>query len=356
MLSYRSHVGRVTLITAIFTAASLAHAQGVKAIQMGAPASAPATPAKAPDSLDVPPSARAKVKAKGDSLMDLGAGQGGNAVPPAGSPIPSPYGGESLPNMAVDHVAPMTPAEELWVRKQLLERQQAQTQNINGPAPKPVTTVYTLDLSPGAAPPVIRISPLQGAVVTFVDAAGRPWPAKLAHNFAEKVIAVEEFTDHEISVGLKTQDPINAGVAVALKGLNAVVLTILSGQTETDRTVTLVVPRYLDNSPPGVGMVKGEPALPVGDLMNFLLRTPPATATKLDVDGIEDALAWQISPTRMVIRTKALVVSGYFRSQGLGDGTAVYETQLSPSIRVAQEGVLKLVHLNGLQVSETSKK
>jgi intracellular multiplication protein IcmK len=365
MSSYRSHVGRITALAALIAVASQAYGQGVKSIPMGGAASAAAAataPATAPDSLAVPPSAIAKVRARDGSALGLGIGGSGNTAVPAGTPIPSPYGGggaqgEGLAGMALDKVAPLTNEEVLWLRKSLQGREDANTQSISGPTAKPVTTVYTLDLSPGSTPPVIRISPQQGAVVTFLDAAGRPWPATVAHSFGDKVIAVESFTEHQISVGLKTRDPVNAGIAVALKGLpNAIVLTVLSGQTETDRVVTLVVPRYLDNSPPGVGMVKGEPALPVGDLMNFLLRTPPTTAIKLEVEGLEDALAWQISSSRMVIRTKALVVSGYFRSQGLGDGTAVYETQLSPSIRVAQDGVLKVVHLTGLQVSEASKK
>jgi intracellular multiplication protein IcmK len=339
---------------------SVAHAQGVKPVPMGGAASAAAQPT-APSSLVVPPAAIAKVKAKDESAMGLGLNHVGNSAAPSGAPIPSPYGAgdssENLAAMARDRVAPMTPEQILWLRDQLQASEDAMTQNIKGPVAKPVTTVYTLDLSPGATPPTIRISPQQGAVVTFLDAAGRPWPATVAHNFGDKVIDVESFTEHQISVGLKTQQPVNAGIALALKGLpSAIVLTVLSGQPETDRTVTLVVPRYLDNSAPGVGLVKGEPALPAGDLMNFLLRTPPASATKLEVDGLEDALAWQISPTRMVIRTKALVLTGFFRSQGLGDGTAVYETQLSPSIRVTQDGVLKVVHLNGLQFTESSKK
>jgi intracellular multiplication protein IcmK len=363
-VSHRGYVAAAFLACC----AALANAQGVTAVAMAQPPQSPASaPATAPDSLTVPPGAIARSRTPDTAPIFQGRPAGAapapvNAVAP-GTPLPSPYpgagaGGDGLVGNALDRTAPLTPEEILVLRKRLYERDEAMNQNVVGPVSKPVTTVYTLDLSPGATPTVIRVSPFQGAIVTFVDAAGRPWPATIADNFAGNLIDVKQFTDNQVSVGLKRPEPINAGVAVSLKGLttSAVALTVLSGQTETDRQVTLVVPRYVDDTPPGVGQIKGEPALPAGDLMAFLLRTPPTTATKLGVDGLEDALAWQVSPTRMVVRTKALVASGFYRSQGLGDGTSVYEMTLSPSIRVTEDGVLKSVHITGLQFTEAAKK
>jgi intracellular multiplication protein IcmK len=272
---------------------------------------------------------------------------------PAPAPAPYPRGmpapNVNLVNEAIDRAAPLTPEEVRALRKELGARKTAMTENVTGRSPaRPTTTIYNVDLSPGATPPVVRVEQGQGSIVSFLDAAGHPWPARVADNFGPGGLTVSQFTEHQLSIGTSSATPINAGVAVALEGLPvAITFSVISGQTHVDSQVHMVLPRYRGGAPNGVGVMRGEPSLAAGELMAFLLRTPPATARSLTVEGLPGALAWQISPSRMVLRTAALVTTGYFRSQGLGDGTVVYELPLSPVVRVVVEDQLRPVRLGG---------
>lgn len=263
--------------------------------------------------------------------------------------------GTRLVNDVVDSVAPLTPEEVQLARRLLEERRAAAHVSVSGPPAKPTTSAFNLDLSPGGTPPLVRIDRNQGAIVSFLDSAGRPWPGLLAENFAGGQIVVTQFSENQFSVGLApgagaaAGAPVNAIVAVALEGLpTAITFTVVSQQTHVDTTVNLVVPRYRGGAPAGVGALRGEPSLTAGDLMSYLLKTPPPSARALTVEGLAGAMAWQSSPSRMVLRTTELVASGFFRQQGLGDGTVVYELPISPVVRVASGGSIRSVRVNGI--------
>ena len=222
---------------------------------------------------------------------------------PKGPTMPSPE--VNLVNEAIDQVAPLTPAELLDLRRKLTVRKEALSENVTGRAPaKTQTQIINIDLSPGGAPPDIHIEVNQGAIISFLDAAGKPWPARVADNFAPKAMTVSQFTEHQLSIGTGSPTPIKVSVAVALEGLpTAVTFTVLSGQKTVDSQVMMVVPRYRDGVPPEVGALGGQPSLNSRDLVDFLLRTPPKAARVLTVEGVPGVMAWQTSSTRMVIRS-----------------------------------------------------
>lgn len=279
------------------------------------------------------------------------------AVPPAptqypkGPTMPSPE--VNLVNEALDQAAPLTPAEVLLLRRKLTERREALSENVTGRAPAKATTqIYNIDLSPGATPPVIRIEVNQGAIVSFLDAAGKPWPARVADNFAPRAMTVSQFTEHQLSIGTGSTFPINVSVAVALEGLTtAVTFTVISGQSKVDSQVMMVVPKYRDGVPPEVGALGGQPSLGSKDLVDFLLRTPPKSAKLLTVEGVPGVMAWQVSSSRMVIRSTNKVASGYFRGhQGVGDGTEVYEVPLSPRVSFIYEDRMVFAKISGFTI------
>lgn len=279
------------------------------------------------------------------------------AVPPAPlpmNPLPSPALGSSLINEALDNTNPLTPDEVRTLRRELEVRKSALTENISGRAPpRPTTSIFNLDLSPGVTPPVVRVEVGQGSIISFLDAGGRPWPARVADNFSPNVLTLSQFTEHQLSIGTTSGIPINAGVAVALEGIPvAITFSVISGQPVVDTQVHMVVPQYKNGPPPGVGVLRGEPSLTAGDLMSYLLRTPPASARKLTVEGLPGALAWQVSGSRMVLRSKEMVASGAFRVQGIGDGTFVYELPLSPQVRVVQGDRFNSIRISGFTPGE----
>lgn len=281
---------------------------------------------------------------------------------PVAAPVPLPYPrGAAMPsptevnlvNETLEQVAPLTPAEVLDLRRKLTQRKEALTENVSGRAPAKATTqIYNVDLSPGATPPVIRIEVSQGAIVSFLDAAGKPWPARVADNFAPRAMTVSQFTEHQLSIGTGSAVPINVSVAVALEGLpTAVTFSVISGQAKVDSQVMMMIPRYRDGIPPEVGALGGQPSLNSRDLVDFLLRTPPRASRALTVEGVPGVMAWQTSPTRMVIRSSNKVASGYFRGhQGVGDGTEVYEVPLSPQVSFIYQDRMVFARISGFVV------
>lgn len=268
---------------------------------------------------------------------------------PMPMPMPSPALNVNLVNEAIDQTMPLTPDEVRNLRRELESRKAALSENVSGRAPPRATTsIYNLDLSPGATPPVVRVEIGHGAIISFLDAAGRPWPAKVADNFSPSGLTLSQFTEHQLSIGTTSSTPINAGVAVALEGIPvAITFSVISGQPVVDSQVHMVLPQYRNGAPPGIGSLRGEPSLTAGDLMSFLLRTPPSSARRLTVDGLPGALAWQVANNRMVLRTNAMVTTGAFRVQGIGDGTFAYEMPLSPQVRVVMGDRFSSIRISG---------
>lgn len=292
-------------------------------------------------------------------MADLAAGRapsGKGSAPSAPAPerMPSPRLKNSLVEEALDRAAPLTREEMMEFRRELLSRQAGAWENASGKPPaKAVTSVHTLDLSPGSTPPVVRVEHGQGAVVSFLDSAGNPWPIEVADNFNKGLLRTTLFGGHQLSISANTPGAVfNVGVSVLLQGLpTAISFNVVSGQGMVDAQAHMVVPRYLPGQEPPAVAVRGEPSLAAGDLMAFLLRTPPKVARSLQVEGLSGALAWQMADQqRMVLRTTALVTTGWFRRQGLGDGTMVYEMPLSPVIRVVDGGQFRTVRIAGYVV------
>jgi intracellular multiplication protein IcmK len=250
-------------------------------------------------------------------------------------PMPSPgVVRPDLVNESVEQIAPLTREEIVRLRRELEERSRGMTENVTGrPAPRPSAQVFQLDLSPTAAvaPPVVRVTPGQGAVISFLDSTGAPWPIELADNAAaDGGIVVQRFTAHQLSVFVRTRTALG-NVLVALKGLpTAVSFTVVSGQEATDYQVHLVVPRFLNGPPTNVLSSSSVPALGTADLFDYLLRTPPQGAKPLKIEGLPGAAAWQTGPTKMVVRTDAQLTEA-LRHFSL-DGTGVYEVRLSPLV------------------------
>lgn len=275
----------------------------------------------------------------------------------AGQPMhshPQPYRGDmpspkvDLVNESIDRIAPLSAQELIRLRAELAKRDAAMHENVTGdPPPRPTTSVYSLDLSPKAdvSPPVVRVSIGQGAVVSFLDATGNPWPITQADNYNSDGITVTKFTAHQLSISLLQRNAMG-NVMVALEGLpTAVGFSVVGGQARTDYQVKMVVPQFKNGVPANVISQGSIPAVGTSDLYDYLLRTPPKTARALKVNGMPGAIAWQTSPSKMVVRTHALLTSAtrYFSL----DGVTVYEVPLSPLLMGTFNGRYVQMHISG---------
>lgn len=281
---------------------------------------------------------------------------------PAGAPMPTPLpspklvGGVDLVNDAIDQIAPLTAEEVKRLRAELQERGEAMRTNATGRAPAAQTfSRYELDLSPNATPPVVRVSPGQGVVVTFEDLNGKPWPVKLGDNFGKRAgVNSSQFTENSLSIDV-ARDSSMGNIAVALEGLpTPVVFTVVAGQTKTDYWAQMVVPNWVGGKPPAV-VAAPLPSFKARELSDYLMRTPPATAKALNVDGLPGVMAWESRPGTMIVRTNALVTSPVSSKLPSMDGMAVYEMPVSPAVMASVNGKFVSIRISGYTVGGLAK-
>lgn len=335
------------LIALLLVAAVQAHAQtaGMQRISPAGPA-AGVQPVAAPE-LATPEFQQAK---------PAGVARGPRGVAPMPTPMPQ---APNLVDQSLTMLAPLTAQEILQLRAELTKRQRAAAQPL-APQGKPSTRLARIDLSPGATPEVIRISTSEGAVVSFIDAAGRPWPVENADNFNPTAFDIASFGPNAISVAGKINEAVG-NIAVRLSGMSgALTFKVLSGHSDTrnlDYAVDLEVPRYLPGAPAPVGEVITQTPIGVSELMNYLLRTPPRDARELKIVSLPGAMAWQTSSGRLMLRTDRMVLSpNAARRQSSSDGMTVYDLPLTPVVLVADGGRMVNIQVDGISVAKDAKK
>lgn len=248
----------------------------------------------------------------------------------------------------------MTKEEVINLMTTLYERQQAGQQNVTGlPPAKPVTSVETLDLSPGATPPVVRVALGQGATLSFSDVAGRPWEIVDNKLFNGRAYEINLIGPHLMTVNLKSREPAN--ITVVLKGLaRPLVITALPATDETDYLKEYTIPKFIDGAPPAnvaASAREGAVSFNSPELLNFLYRTPPKGARALAVAGLPGVMAWQTAGNKMVVRTSGqVVIPAFSRRHASPDGVAVFELPLSPVISITEGGALHRLSIAGYAV------
>lgn len=289
----------------------------------------------------------------------------GTLQPPSGQApqrMPSPVLDFDIVNEIKDRTAPMSVDEIRRLRIELSERERAWHENVSKlPPPKPVVSEYRLDLSPGATPPVVRVSMGQGALVTFIGADGKPWPLKDVDNFNSTGIRVSQLSGHVLSVSLKA--PYATGsVGVILEELaTGVTFGVVPAQHETDHRVEMIVPKLFGGEGGSGASSAGSfsvPSLNTQDLSKYLLKIPPSTARELKVEGGDGlVVAWQSAKDRIVVRTGRSVVSpAAYRRHSSADGTHVYEFPVTPVLTIqGPRASYETLVISGIQVYGASQ-
>lgn len=261
-------------------------------------------------------------------------------------PLPSPK--LDLKQEVLNQIAPMDAALVREVIQELEKRRQA----ISVPATTDVKaslSSFNVDLSPGATPPVVRIARGQGAVVTFLDTAGNPWPIEAAENFYSQAMDVKQLSTHVLSVAARSEY-LRGSVGVMLKGLpTPVTFTVIPGVNSTDYRVDLRVPGL---APGAVPIASGGLAsAPIGspDLMSYLYGQTPEGATRLNVKGQSGVSAWQAASGDLIVRTSAMIASpAWSEKLPSADGTSVYRLPPTPVVLLSANGHIKNVEIEGI--------
>jgi len=268
-----------------------------------------------------------------------------NAAKPL-PPLAAPPVGSANFDAAVGTILPLSPEQIVNLRKRLDDARRAGATHPTVP-PKPVISSTTVDLSPGATPPIVRVSN-QGAAVSFVDITGAPWDLLEVNNLAKGRFDVKAPVPGIPTITITALgDFVEGNVAVFLKGLPIpVVVRMVAGQRETDYRLDLRVPR---RGPNAIDPVAGTPAigLPANYLQTLLdgIDTPNAKPVRVE-NAPAGTKAWLIG-SNVVIRTDLFLNNpAYQATLAAADGTRVYEIAATPVVTLSEQGALRNVYLD----------
>ena len=247
---------------------------------------------------------------------------------------------------------PLTPEQIKSIRYQFNETKQASSVTSKVPA-KPVSSAIAVNLSPGATPPVIRLSSGFVSSLIFLDSTGAPWPIK-AYDIGDPQsfnVQWNPGTESEEKARVSMSNTMliqpstmykTGNLAVMLRGLNTpVMITLIPGQKVVDYRVDIQVP--------GAGPQANTAVLskmPIGsnpNLLNVLNNIAPTGAKSLRVEG-GDAQAWVKGKT-MYLRTPLTLVSpSWISTMSSSDGLVnVYTCQVASSLLAIYHGqIIKL--------------
>ena len=143
---------------------------------------------------------------------------------------------------AVRNSVPLSP-EQIKTLHYLFDQSQRAASAYPGVPPKPTSTSVIVNLSPGATPPVVRLSSGFVTSLVFLDSTGAPWPINAIDMGNPKSFNVE-WNKKGNTLLVQALDHYQSGnLAVMLKGLDTpVMLTLLPGQNAVDYRVDLRVP------------------------------------------------------------------------------------------------------------------
>lgn len=232
---------------------------------------------------------------------------------------------------------PLTPDQIKTLHYLFNKTQQAVAASANTP-PRPMTTTLNVDLSPGATPPVIRLSSGLVTSLVFMDSTSAPWPIEwydIGDPKRFNVKADPKGGSNTMMIQALTAYK-SANIAIKLKGLaTPVMMTLLPGQKSVDYRVDLRVPGVGPNAKPtGSGFATTDNQ----NLLNVLNGIPPVKSTTLNVLGGK-AEAWRVGD-KLYMRTRMTVLSpGWISRMTSGDGTNAYEMPVTPIVLAMDHGV-----------------
>ena len=296
----------------------------------------------------------AKARAENAAGGQVNGAQGGGSFGSSPSSQPSravaatPTGNAGLSEQAfadaVRNSVPLSP-EQIKTLHYLFDQSQRAASAYPGVPPKPTSTSVIVNLSPGATPPVVRLSSGFVTSLVFLDSTGAPWPINAIDMGNPKSFNVE-WNKKGNTLLVQALDHYQSGnLAVMLKGLDTpVMLTLLPGQNAVDYRVDLRVPGIGPEANP---VLDGLPATQSPQLLTVLNGIPPNGSKPLTITG-GDCQGWLLNG-HLFLRTRLTILSpGWISTMSSGDGTHAYELQSTPVVLASSRGKLVKLMIEGL--------
>jgi len=242
---------------------------------------------------------------------------------------------------------PLSPQQIRTLRDMFDQTQRAVAQ-YPGTPPRPTSSSILVNMSPGAAPPVIRLRAGYVTSLVFLDSTGQPWPV-VGYDLGDpKSFNIQPSAPDGKGNTLIVQatDQYKEGnLAIMLKDENTpVMLTLMPGQRAVDYRVDLRIPGI---GPNAVVAFDGLPATENPQLLNFLDGVVPYGARLLRVEGAP-AQAW-LYHEHLFLRTRVTILSpGWLSTMSSPDGTHVFELEKTPVVLASQRGEMIQLSIRGL--------
>lgn len=260
------------------------------------------------------------------------------------SNVTDPNIGDEAFATTVRNMMPLTP-EQIRTLRGLFDQSQRAASEAPSVPPKPTSASVIVNLSPGATPPVIRLSAGFITSLVFLDSTGAPWPIAAYDLGDPNSFNIQWDKQGNTLLVQALRRYLSGNLAIMLKGLDTpVMLTLLPGQNAVDYRVDLRVPGLGPNANP---TIDGLPATESPELLNVLNGIPPEKSQSLHITG-GDCQGWLLNG-HLFLRTRLTLLSpGWISTMSSADGTHAYELQVTPVILVSQRGKLIKLMIEGL--------
>lgn len=235
----------------------------------------------------------------------------------------------------------LSPDEIVELKKMMMKSNQAAAEPVGNPA-KPWVGMIPIDLSPGATPPIVRLSPSQGASLVFVDINGDPYPILQATNFAPKLCDVKLPIDGGSILTIEPKSQFGIGnISIIMKDLTTpIVLTVLGGQSYADYRLDLRIPRSLS---PSRYSAAEEQVLDADfqEIISGVVANSSLTELKTSQKSTRAWLKTQQKKKTLFLRTDGILLSPApieGRRAIASDKTRSYEIPVTPVIAISRNG------------------
>lgn len=281
------------------------------------------------------------------------------APPPTKTPeeIEAELGARAFESM-MKATLPMTPPQ----LRDAFERIDINQKAIEEPLayPKPEVSFTTISLDPGSTPLTFKLATGHVTTVSFLDVTGQPWPIKdvtWAGNFDVKSAADgasnTKFPSYPNLMQIIPMSEYAYGnMVVRLVGLaTPVTFTLRVNREVVQYRLDLRVPENGPLAlPPIINTASNTLAAGNTVLTKMMEGIPPATAQKLNVDGVDGrTTAYQLDGTLYVRTPFTLLSPGWNNSVRSADGMNVYALTAAPILLLSDQGQMVRASLSDVR-------
>ncbi len=241
---------------------------------------------------------------------------------------------------------PLSPEQVVKFNQELDKNQKAINTNPTTP-PQPISSSLDIDLSPGTAPPLVRLAVGFVSSLIFLDATGQPWPiADYSLGNPENLNIQWDKKTNALFIQ-STAPYVTANLAVRLIDLDTpVMISLITGQRQVDYRVDFQIRSRGPNASPQIGeSIYTNFAMPPS-LLKVLDGVPPQNSKELQVSN-NCGRAWLYNG-KMIFRTNLTVLSPAWNATvSSADGTKVYEFMQTPLILASKDGKTIRIEISG---------